>query len=181
MMSANTSDVSSAACGCVASVWAMGTVPKSIVNMPQHSVFPSCIVCSHFCTHELTHSFPHSDTGECCVHITTQRGNVAILRHLVHVCKADLNAREGRAGYTALHIATETQNRDVFEFLIKECSEQLDLEMETFGRRTAYQVAALNADEPAMRALRRSGAEALDPSDDELDDDESVDSSGSSE
>lgn len=100
-------------------------------------------------------------SGEYCVHIAAQRGNIDILRHLAIVCNTDLNTREGRGGYTALHIACENQNADLIEFLLSaECKSKLQLETNTYGQRTAYQLAAKQSDSDAMDVLRRGGAHA---------------------
>lgn len=113
--------------------------------------------------------------GEYCVHIAAQRGNIDILRHLAIACNTDLNTREGRGGYTALHIACENQNADLIEFLLSdECKSKLQLETNTYGQRTAYQLAAMQLDSDAMDVLRRSGAHAAAlPDSDDSDDDDS--------
>lgn len=57
---------------------------------------------------------------------------------------ADVNAREGKAGYTALHMAVERGDRDLVKFLLDECSSSVNLEVASYGRWTAYQIATVN-------------------------------------
>lgn len=121
-----------------------------------------------------------SVAGEYCVHIAAQRGNVDIVRHLASACNTDLNTREGRSGYTALHIACENRNAELLAFLLSaECQPKLQLEAYTYGQLTAYQLAALVEDSDAMNVLRLCGAQALELSDDD-DSEEDSDSDDSS-
>lgn len=111
--------------------------------------------------------------GMHCVHIAAQRNDVEILRHLVWL-GADINAREGRSGYTALHFACESSNKQLVHFLLNECN-KLNVETCTYGLLTAYQLAAEQKDRDLMCNLERYGAELLSPP--ESDDDSYFDSS----
>lgn len=105
--------------------------------------------------------------GIYCVHIAAQRNDIDILRHLVWI-GADINAREGKSGYTALHFACENGNEELAQFLLSECN-QLNVETCTYGLLTAYQLAAEQNNRNLMGNLERYGAELLSPpeSDDE--------------
>lgn len=87
--------------------------------------------------------------GERCVHIaasvtcTEKNKLVEVMRELVVRSGADVNAREGKAGYTALHMAVERNDRDLVKFLLNECS-SVNLEVASYGRWTAYQIAMVN-------------------------------------
>ncbi|KAG4066794.1 hypothetical protein HA402_012861 [Bradysia odoriphaga] len=120
--------------------------------------------------------------GIYCVHIAAQRNNIDILRHLVWL-GADINAREGKSGYTALHFACENGNEELAQFLLSECN-QLNVETCTYGLLTAYQLAAEQNNRNLMGNLKRYGAELLSPpeSDDEYfnsSDEEDYDNFGS--
>ncbi|XP_067624999.1 NF-kappa-B inhibitor cactus [Eurosta solidaginis] len=113
--------------------------------------------------------------GEFCVHLAAESGDIKILRLLTYY-GADINAREGKGGYTPLHIAIEKGDDELFEFLIDECKNKLNLETETFGRLTAYQFACILKRTKMQSHLENRGAEPLTPpdseyesSDDELD------------
>lgn len=74
---------------------------------------------------------------------TEQKKHVDVMRELVVRSGADVNAREGKAGYTALHMAVERGDKDLVKFLLDECS-SLNLEVASYGRWTAYQIATVN-------------------------------------
>lgn len=108
--------------------------------------------------------------GEYCVHIAAMRNNIDILRHLVSR-GANINAREGKCGYTVLHYACENRNEKLVKFLLNDCN-QLDIETCTYGLLTAYQLAAEQNDRYLMEELGNCGAELLTPpqSDDDYSD-----------
>lgn len=87
--------------------------------------------------------------GERCVHIaasitrTAKNKHVAVMRELVVCSGADVNAREGKAGYTALHMAVERGDAALVKFLLDECK-SVNLEVASYGRWTAYQIATVN-------------------------------------
>jgi len=76
--------------------------------------------------------------GQTAVHCAALNGRVNVLRELVRH-GADINAREGKSGYTALHMAVATNNESVVNFLLSECS-NLDVHAVTYGGRTALQL-----------------------------------------
>ncbi|XP_053685777.1 NF-kappa-B inhibitor cactus-like [Sabethes cyaneus] len=105
--------------------------------------------------------------GKRCVHIAAERSNIEILRYLVNA-GANINARDGRTGLTPLHIAVESGNEPMVNFLLDECP-KLRLEQETLAGFTAYQLAVMLQNEALQNGLENRGAEPLSPpeSDDE--------------
>lgn len=75
---------------------------------------------------------------------TEKNKHVDVMRELVVRSGADVNAREGKAGYTALHMAVERGDKDLVKFLLDECACSLNLEVASYGRWTAYQIATVN-------------------------------------
>ncbi|XP_018578962.1 NF-kappa-B inhibitor cactus isoform X2 [Anoplophora glabripennis] len=75
--------------------------------------------------------------GETCVHVAALQGHVEVLRQLLWY-GADINAREGRTGYTALHYAVERGDEAAVQFLLQ--CEGLDSEIETYGGLTAFEI-----------------------------------------
>lgn len=111
-------------------------------------------------------------TGEYCVHIAARGGHIDILRQLVHACNVNLNEREGHNGNTPLHIASQSKQSALIEFLLTECEGKVDLETRNYARRTAFQLAKIQDDCRVMQVLAGSGAQPLDVSSDEEDTDE---------
>ncbi|KAG5311249.1 CACT inhibitor, partial [Acromyrmex insinuator] len=62
--------------------------------------------------------------GEMCLHVAATNGYVDLVRLLLRL-GADLKAKEGLAGYTALHLAVEHQYWSLFDFLLLECQSVL--------------------------------------------------------
>lgn len=88
--------------------------------------------------------------------------------------------QEGKSGYTALHYACELQNEELVQFILEECTNQLNVETCTYGLLTAYQLAAEHNNERLMGKLEQYGAELLSPpqtDDDDVDDEDSSDNS----
>ncbi|XP_024874463.1 NF-kappa-B inhibitor cactus-like [Temnothorax curvispinosus] len=92
-------------------------------------------------------------SGEMCLHVAAANGYVDLVRLLLRL-GADLKAKEGLAGYTALHLAVERQHRPLFDFLLPECQRALCLDERTYGRRTAYQLTLDIKGEFSRRARR---------------------------
>lgn len=114
--------------------------------------------------------------GKRCVHIAAETTNIEMLRYLVSA-GADINSREGKGGFTPLHIAVENGSEPTANFLLDECP-KLRLEAVTYGGLTAYQLAAILRKTALQNGLKRRGAEPLSPpeSDEETDDsDDSMD------
>ncbi|XP_015122357.1 NF-kappa-B inhibitor cactus [Diachasma alloeum] len=76
--------------------------------------------------------------GETCLHIAAAKDQVDLVRLLLRL-GADLEAREGLSGKTALHIAIEHGCHSVVSFLLKECRPCLDAP--NYAGLTAYQIA----------------------------------------
>lgn len=73
------------------------------------------------------------------MHVAAINGHVEVLRYLV--CHgADVNAREGCGGLSALHMAVARADERLIRFLLTECAPQLDLEVVTYGGRGALQM-----------------------------------------
>lgn len=108
--------------------------------------------------------------GEMCLHVAASGGQVDLVRLLLRL-GADLEAREGLAGKTALHLAVERGCRSVVAFLLQECRPCLDTQ--TYAGITAYQI-ALCFDGQLARELVNLGAtpHPLPESDSESSDDE---------
>ncbi|CAH2236535.1 NF-kappa-B inhibitor cactus-like [Pararge aegeria] len=59
--------------------------------------------------------------GQTCVHLAASAGRVELLQMLVFY-GADINARDGLAGWTALHVAARRGDVRVAQFLLERCS-----------------------------------------------------------
>lgn len=112
--------------------------------------------------------------GQTCVHLAAQLGDINVLRHLIH-CGADINAREGCAGNTALHYAAMRDDVQLARFLFGECPRRLDVEQVNYSGRSALELEGeLSA---ALRQMMQAagvpwGAD-WDDSEDDSDDEES--------
>lgn len=96
-----------------------------------------------------------------CLHVAAANGYVDLVQLLLRL-GADLKAKEGLAGYTALHLAVERQYRPLFEFLLPECQHALCLNERTYSGRTAYQLTLNMKSDFARKAreqLSRYGAQ----------------------
>lgn len=92
---------------------------------------------------------------------------------------ANVNAREGRSGYSALQYAVETHANDVVKFLCENCIDSLDLDSENYGGLTAFQLSLISHQEVLAEYLVKKGASPFftpesdyDDDDDEIDDDD---------
>lgn len=103
-------------------------------------------------------------------------GNIDVLRHL-HWYGADINAREGKSGYTPLHLALENGHERVAEFLLRECPSKINVNALTYGGRNVLQL-GITISPRLTQVLLSRGVEQITPfnSDDEYesedDDDE---------
>uniref|UniRef100_A0A1B0AND7 Uncharacterized protein n=1 Tax=Glossina palpalis gambiensis TaxID=67801 RepID=A0A1B0AND7_9MUSC len=116
--------------------------------------------------------------GEGCVHLTAKLGFINILR-LLTSHGADINSREYKSGRTPLHIAIESGNELLANFLLDEC-EEIDLEVRTFSGLTPYQLSSQFRRTALQNKLVTLGAEILSASDSE-DDSNETDSDSDSE
>uniref|UniRef100_A0A1A9VRN8 Uncharacterized protein n=1 Tax=Glossina austeni TaxID=7395 RepID=A0A1A9VRN8_GLOAU len=111
--------------------------------------------------------------GEGCVHLTAKLGFINILR-LLTSHGADINSREYKSGRTPLHIAIESGNELLANFLLDEC-EKIDLEITTFSGLTPYQLSSQFSRTVLQNKLVTLGAAAFSAS--ESEDDSSEDDS----
>ncbi|XP_069169463.1 NF-kappa-B inhibitor alpha isoform X2 [Procambarus clarkii] len=112
--------------------------------------------------------------GQTCIHVAAQGGHKDILQHLTWY-GADINAREGKSGRTALHYAVEARDPSLVAFLTESC--RVSLTLETYAGLTPYQLALANGATGLANLLLELGApsDALPPyltADDDLDYDE---------
>ncbi|XP_011168273.2 NF-kappa-B inhibitor cactus isoform X2 [Solenopsis invicta] len=117
-------------------------------------------------------------SGEMCLHVAAAKGYVDLVRLLLRL-GADLRAKEGLAGYTALHLAVEHKYWPLFVLLLPEYRRASCLDEQTYGGRTAYQLTLdINGEfaRKARRELMRHGAmpEPLPESDSESSEDEEM-------
>lgn len=96
--------------------------------------------------------------GQMCVHLAATGGNLDVLRYLVYF-GANVNARDGKSGRTALHYGVEFGNRRITQFLLEQSS--VHLEATTYAGLTAYQIAAACAQGALARDLVARGARPL--------------------
>lgn len=108
-------------------------------------------------------------SGEMCIHLAASGNHVELVRLLLRL-GADLDAREGLAGRTALHLAIEHGCKGVLKFLLEECRPSLDVP--NYAGYTAYQI-ALCVDTQLALDLVRFGARPQPLSDEETDSDNS--------
>lgn len=94
--------------------------------------------------------------GETSFYIACKLRNISIMRAL-ESNGANVNTREGRAGYTALHMAVESKASDVVKFLCEECN-TLSIDTENYGGLTAFQVSLLVDQEALAEYLVEKGS-----------------------
>lgn len=112
--------------------------------------------------------------GQMCVHLAAIGGHVDVLRHLIWF-GANINARDGKSGRTALHYAVEYGIHRVIKFLLEEYPigvSEVQLEMPTYAGYTAYQLATC-IDSALARELADKGARPVGLPDDEESDSDS--------
>lgn len=97
--------------------------------------------------------------GKTCVHLAAETGSIEILRYLIDA-GADINAREGKSGHTALHISIERGNEALANFLLDECP-RISLEAVTYAGLTAYQLALIQDKRILLNDLTKRGAEQI--------------------
>lgn len=109
--------------------------------------------------------------GETCFFIACRVHNMPIVRAL-ELSGANVNAREGRSGYTALHLAVETKAHEVIKFLCEE-SNTTSIDTENYGGLTAFQTALLTDQETSADYLISRGATPYYTEDSDMEDDSS--------
>ncbi|XP_076067494.1 NF-kappa-B inhibitor cactus-like [Oratosquilla oratoria] len=114
--------------------------------------------------------------GQTCIHTSAQGGHKSILQHLTWY-GADINAKEGKSGRTALHYAVERRDAELTAFLTQAC--RASLNVRTYAGLTPYQLAMSNGAVGIAKLLLDLGAprDPL-PIDDDLDSDEPSDMEG---
>ncbi|KAG5673562.1 putative Caskin-1 [Polypedilum vanderplanki] len=111
--------------------------------------------------------------GETCFYVACKQRNIPIIKLLAKT-GANVNAREGRSGYSPLHLAVETHANEVIKFLCESCIDSIDLDCETYGGLTAFQLSLLTNQEPLAEYLMKKGATPyFMDSDEELEDSDS--------
>ncbi|ETN62233.1 cactus [Anopheles darlingi] len=107
--------------------------------------------------------------GKTCVHLAAETGSIAILKCLIDA-GANINAREGKSGHSALHISIEQGNEDLANFLLDECP-RVALDMETYAGLTAYQLALLQNKMLIAKQLTTRGADPTSPPESDIESD----------
>lgn len=94
--------------------------------------------------------------GETCFFIACKARNLFLMR-LLASNGADVNAREGRSGYSALHVAVESKAAEVIKFLCEECK-TLNIDTENYAGLTAFQLSLLTNQDIVADYLMTQGA-----------------------
>lgn len=111
--------------------------------------------------------------GETCFFIACKSRNFLIMEVLEKV-GANVNAREGRSGYSPLHMAVEKIDKNVIEFLCEKCN-ALSIDTENYGGLTAFQLSLLMNQEKIANYLIKKGATPYyTPEDSDIDDDDDM-------
>lgn len=97
-----------------------------------------------------------SISGQTCVHVAARYGHLEVLRHLT-ACGADVNAREGLEGLSALHYAVKNGDERIVQYLL-ECP-YLNADVRTYGGRNAWQWCICVPD-PFSQLLRKKGLDS---------------------
>ncbi|CAB3224031.1 unnamed protein product [Arctia plantaginis] len=107
--------------------------------------------------------------GQACVHVAASSGHLEVLQTLVYY-KADINAREHLAGWTALHIASRRGDVRMVQFLRERCAGVV-VDAKDFAGRTARRIAKRT---PAARLFANDdGSDEESDSDDDMYDSDS--------
>lgn len=111
--------------------------------------------------------------GETCFYLACKLRYVNIMRELEKF-GANVNAREGKSGLTALHYAIEQGDKEVMIFLCENCksTKRFDIDTENYAGLTSYQLAQIMNRKEMVKYLGDKGAEKLTApdSDDDYDD-----------
>ncbi|XP_050085541.1 NF-kappa-B inhibitor cactus [Anopheles aquasalis] len=107
--------------------------------------------------------------GKTCIHLAAETGSLPILKCLIDA-GANINAREGKSGHSALHISIEQGNEELANFLLDECP-RVALDMETYAGLTAYQLALLQNKMLIAKQLTTRGADPTSPPESDIESD----------
>lgn len=102
--------------------------------------------------------------GQTCSHIAAVHCHIDILRLFMR-CGANINAREGRGGYTILHFAIQNKMEKLAYFLLSECS-NLEADVTTYAGKSVLQL-GLPINKGLSRTLLLRGAASPYSSEDE--------------
>jgi NF-kappa-B inhibitor alpha len=94
--------------------------------------------------------------GETCFFTACKARNLFLMQ-LLASNGANVNAREGRSGYSALHKAVESKAAEVIKFLCEEC-QVLSIDTENYAGLTAFQLSLLTNQENVANYLMSRGA-----------------------
>ncbi|XP_038215104.1 NF-kappa-B inhibitor cactus-like [Zerene cesonia] len=108
--------------------------------------------------------------GQTCVHLAASAGHVKLIQMLVYY-GADINAMEGLAGWTPLHIAAQRGDAPLVKHLLERCP-GVSRDARDYAGRTARRVAR----RAAADLLRRDAEDDSDSEDDMYDSDGDVES-----
>lgn len=115
--------------------------------------------------------------GETCFNIACKAKSLSIMRVLV-AGGANVNAREGRSGYTALHAAVEAKSNEVIKFLCEECK-TMSIDTENYSGLTAFQLSLLsNQESLANYMIIRGATPYFTAEDSDMEEDDASDYSG---
>lgn len=114
--------------------------------------------------------------GETCFFIACKSRNMPIMKALAWA-GANVNAREGRSGYTSLHMAVETKANEVVKFLCEDCN-GLSFDTENYSGLTAFQLSLLTNQEHVANYLMTKGSTPYFTSEDSDMEDDASDYSG---
>ncbi|CAL4067030.1 unnamed protein product, partial [Meganyctiphanes norvegica] len=93
--------------------------------------------------------------GQTCIHIAAQMGSKDILQHLTWY-GADINAKEGKGGRTALHYAVDARDPTLVLFVVEAC--RASVNQQTYAGLTPYQLALANGATALAQLLLELGA-----------------------
>lgn len=113
--------------------------------------------------------------GETCFYVASKNRDFQMME-LLRDNGANINVREGLAGYTSLHYAVEKRDQDLINFLL---NSKVNLDVENYAGLTSYQLCLLNNNESLADFLMKKGAFPFYTREDEDDFDEEMSSDGS--
>lgn len=95
--------------------------------------------------------------GQVCVHLAAEGCHIPTLNVLLSK-GANVNARDGKSGRTALHYAAESGCMPLLEFLVHQEHSKLDINCTTYGGLTPIMLAKGRGHDQAVRLLKEAGA-----------------------